>query len=690
MNYQPNLSTETPTLEGIKDISLWQTLRRGLGLVVRSAPQEIRNLALINVVTAWGPALALLFSKTIIDQCVAILQGNAVENGLGLLLHNPLLLWSLGITLGVNLLADLLDVVETMAFITLRDRVEGSIKQLVLTKIAYFNDLALFETPELLNLVQLTEKGVQRLQRLANILAFTLFGVFRLLPAILLSASIGFWVLAVLLVSGIPSIGVELYYRKRTWRTEALQVVRSREKDIYDRMIRGEAYAKEIRLFSLQPVLLNHWQTLWDSIFEDMQTIRQRSVYHVILWAFVGGVGTAVPYFSIVIGVLQGTYTLGDLALYMGIILQLRQSLFLIISQVGDLYDVLLAAKPVFQILDLEPQLTNNPTPHPDSLSAPGVPLETHADDGVTPAVISAVTAAVTPAITLPMVAPLTLSRVPPGVASLVPIPGIISPMAGTIPHLGLHIENLSFAYPGCDRPTLNNLNLTIRSGEMVALVGENGAGKTTLAKLLCRLYDPQQGAIFWQGQDLRKWDLETLRSHITFVMQDYARFPATLRQNVGWGHLPDLYNDLAIHQALAQAGLGEFVAQLDQQLETPLGKQLASGIDLSGGQWQRVAIARALLRLQSQPLSSGLLLFDEPTAALDPKHEQEIYSLLKTIAQGRVTLVISHRLALAKMADRIVVLQQGTVLEQDTHDQLMAQPSLYRTLFTRQASSYI
>ncbi len=220
----------------------------------------------------------------------------------------------------------------------------------------------------------------------------------------------------------------------------------------------------------------------------------------------------------------------------------------------------------------------------------------------------------------------------------------------------------------------------------MIALVGENGAGKTTFAKLLCRLYDPIEGTIFWNGQDLRSLSLPDLRSRIAVVMQEYARFPATLRENVGWGFLPKLQEDAALRTVLQEAGIDHLVSELEHGLETPLGKQLENGIDLSGGQWQRVAIARSLLRLSQ----AELLLFDEPTAALDPKNEQEIYDIFRTIARGRMTVIVSHRLALAKLADRIIVLEHGRIVESGSHDALMAHGDRYHAMFTRQASSYM
>ncbi len=622
LQLSPKFQGHSPYMQP-QPLTTFQSLRRSFWMVVKAAPSELRNLALLNLFTRTGPAVSLFLTKIVIDEASRLMGQGVTQDAIALILSQPKLMWSVIAALTLNLIVDAVDSVSTALIASLRDRVQGHVQGQVLQKVATFDDIALFETPELLNLVELTTKGVQRLQRLSMIMAATLVGVFMLIPSVLLSWSIAWWVPLLLIISSAPSILVEMKHHRKSWRTEATQAGLTREMEIYSKLLIGEAYAKEIRLFSLQSILLDRWRGLFSRLFNKMQRIRREGAIAVMLWALVGGLGAALPYVYVVLGVLRGSYTLGDLALYTGIILQLRQSLYILIGNTGELYDVALATSPIFQLLDLQPELRSGDRPKVATSE------------------------------------------------SLQP---------------GVHLQDLCFSYPGSDKRILDQINLTIRPGEMVALVGENGAGKTTLAKLLCRLYDPTQGSISWNGQDLRSLSLEELRSRIGVVMQDYARFPTTLRENVGWGFLPKVHEDTAVHAVLQDAGIDQIVADLSQGLETPLGKQLEQGIDLSGGQWQRVAIARSLLRLSQVEL----LVFDEPTAALDPKNEHEIYRIFRTIAQGRMTVVVSHRLALAKLADRIVVLEHGKIIESGNHNQLMEAGGQYCTMFTRQASSYL
>jgi ABC-type multidrug transport system fused ATPase/permease subunit len=240
-----------------------------------------------------------------------------------------------------------------------------------------------------------------------------------------------------------------------------------------------------------------------------------------------------------------------------------------------------------------------------------------------------------------------------------------------------IHLRDVTFAYPGTDRPVLEGLDLEIPAGTSLAIVGQNGAGKTTLAKLLCRLYDPQSGAIEVDGTDLRDLDLASWRRRVTAVFQDFIRFELTLRENVA----PAGADDDSIRAALVDAGAADLAT-----LDTPLAKGYEGGTDLSGGQWQRIALARALCAVRD---GAGLVLLDEPTAQLDVRGEAEIFDRILAATRDVTTILVSHRFSTVRHADRICVLEHGRVIELGSHDELMAEGGRYRTMFDLQAQRF-
>ena len=250
--------------------------------------------------------------------------------------------------------------------------------------------------------------------------------------------------------------------------------------------------------------------------------------------------------------------------------------------------------------------------------------------------------------------------------------------VATRMPLREIRFRNVHFGYPTASEPVLNGFNLTIPAGSSLAIVGQNGAGKTTLAKLLCRLYDPQEGSIEIDGVDLRELELNAWRARLTAVFQDFTRFELPLRANVS---PRGGASDEMIQAALAEAG-ATHLASLDRILS----RGYEGGTDLSGGQWQRIALARALCAVK---LGAGLVLLDEPTAQLDVRGEGEIFERILAATRHATTILISHRFSTVRHADRICVLEHGRVVELGTHDELMAAGGRYRTMFTLQASRF-
>jgi ATP-binding cassette subfamily B protein len=247
----------------------------------------------------------------------------------------------------------------------------------------------------------------------------------------------------------------------------------------------------------------------------------------------------------------------------------------------------------------------------------------------------------------------------------------------------GFEFENVSFTYPGTSRLVLDGLSFRLHPGERVALVGENGQGKTTLVKLITRLYDPTAGRILLDGIDLREYDLEDLHSEIGVIFQDFMRYEMTSRQNISMGKIDDRGNFAGITAAARKSMAAQVIARLPLGYGQMLGRRFEGGVDLSGGEWQKIALARAYLR------DSQLLILDEPTASLDARSEREVFERFSELTQAKMALLISHRFSTVRMADRILVLEDGKIAEDGRHDELITRGQRYSKMFELQAASY-
>lgn len=256
-----------------------------------------------------------------------------------------------------------------------------------------------------------------------------------------------------------------------------------------------------------------------------------------------------------------------------------------------------------------------------------------------------------------------------------IPIPTVISE--------GFQLHNVHFGYPGSESEVLKGINLTIKAGEKMAFVGQNGAGKTTLIKLILRFYEPTQGEILLDGININRFDLAAYRERFGVIFQDFFKYEFTLRENIAVGNITELKNDEKLQYAASQSLANQVVDEMKLGMDQQLGRRFAKGQELSGGQWQKVALARAYMK------DADIMILDEPTSALDAQAEYDVFERFIALTKGKTSIIISHRFSTVRMANRILVLQDGQVAELGTHEELMVNQKLYADLFALQAAGY-
>ena len=428
------------------------------------------------------------------------------------------------------------------------------------------------------------------------------------------------WAISVLLfIAVIPVFVVRLKFARKSYRKWRKWTPQERKAGYLNWMMTRYDYAKEIRLFNLGSFFQQRFSHLRTAIRDDKLTLSRHRSMAEIITQGSATVAIFSAFGLITYQTLQGIITLGSLVMYYQAFQKGQNLLRLTLSNLALLYENSLFITNFYDFLDLQPKVIE-----------PSIPRE--------------------------------------------------------IPHplrVGIEFEQVQFNYPHSSRSVLSEINLKIKPGETVALVGENGAGKTTIIKLLCRLYDPNQGKISLDGIDLREFSTHQLRQQISVVFQDYARYNLTVRENIGFGNLDLLSQTDKIKTAAQAAGADKAINRLRYGYDTTLGNQFEEGEELSIGEWQKIAIARAFLD------QSPIIVLDEPTSALDPEAESEVLDQFRQLTENRTAILISHRLSTVKLADRIFVLEKGKITESGTHEQLINLQGIYARLFETQAKYY-
>ena len=438
----------------------------------------------------------------------------------------------------------------------------------------------------------------------------------------------GFAVLA-LAVASLPGAIAEVKLGNLAFRLRNWRSPEARKLNYLEYVLANDAHAKEVKLFGIGPLLLDRYRALGETFYREDRTL---AVQRASLGWGLSLLGTGAfyaCYASMALGAASGELTLGDLVLYGISFRQGQQAFQSILSSLGGMYEHNLYMSNLFSYLAI---------PTNDGSNTPKIALPSPTSNA--------------------------------------------DEEAGR--EQGIRFEGVSFRYPGQEKLALSKLDLFVPRGQSVALVGHNGAGKTTLIKLLTRLYTPTEGRILLDGKDLADWNLDALRRRIGVVFQDYNRYQLTARENVGFGSTPHMDDAARLSRAITRGGAEDVLATLPGGLDTQLGRWFKDGTELSGGQWQKVALARAFMREEAD-----VLVLDEPTAALDAEAEHAVFERFRKLAEGRTTFVVSHRFPTVRMADRILVIDGGRVIEEGTHAELVAQDGRYARMFTLQAEGY-
>ena len=434
------------------------------------------------------------------------------------------------------------------------------------------------------------------------------------------------WAVVGLLLAAVPATLVEMYFSRAAFQLRNWRSPDRRRLNYVEYVLANDGHVKEVKLLDLGPRLLARYKSQSRTFFDEEQRIAGRRAVWGWALSLLGSLAFYACYGVLALQAAAGALTLGNLTLYIAAFRDGQRSFQSILNALGEMYEHSLYLGNLFAFLAI-------PTSDEHPRALPAVP-----------------------------------------------------PVTGALGERGIRLDGVGFKYPfpeGTDW-VFRGIDLFIPAGQAVALVGPNGAGKTTLVKLMTGLYQPTEGRVLLDGREVGDWDQAALRRRFSAVFQDFNRYQFTAGENVGIASADHESDEVRIRRAVDKGGAAEVIADLPRGLDTQLGTWFKGGNELSGGQWQKLALARAFMREESD-----ILILDEPTAALDAETEHAVFERFRVLAEGRTTILISHRFPTVRMADRILVLEDGRIAEEGSHAELVARGARYAQLFELQARGY-
>lgn len=494
-----------------------------------------------------------------------------------------------------------------------------SLYQIVLSKISNL-DMAYFEDSEFKNTLEKVKDAYS--WRPLNLMDYLLFGfqsLIQVLAAVFVLATLAPILIIIIMIVAIPELVSRIKESELSWGIWDAKSPHRKKFWYISSLLQERDSVKEMKLFQLPQIFLSEIKGLQEGIYQDNKALATKYLGINTVFNILGGITFIAILLFIVLEAVAKRITIGDISYFTTVITNLQSGVGGLFRNLVRIFSESLYTASIFEVLDAGPKLKHKEKPIRLILKKP--PL--------------------------------------------------------------IEFKNVSFAYPGNGNAVLKNFNLTINPSEKIALVGENGSGKTTIIKLLCRLYDTDEGEILINGQNIKDIDLNDWYQALGVLFQDFVRYEYKAKENIHFGKAAEKEDIKKIIEASISSGADPMIKRLERGYEQMLGRTFTGGVELSVGQWQKIALARGFFR------NAPVLILDEPTAAIDAKAETEIFNRVEKLSRDKTVIIISHRFSTVRNADKIYVIDNGKIIELGSHQQLMSINGQYATLFRLQAKGY-